>query len=143
MPTCHQPTRFITWSILSGPAGATGDLFGRSVDVFKDYAIVGAPGDDAMGADGGMVHVFQRAGNVWVHVTRLAGADTAAGDALGPSVAISGNTLIAGAPGQEFLPNIPTTFHPKGSAATARPILMRSPGMQTTRPLERAARTPR
>jgi hypothetical protein len=78
-------------------------LFGRSVAVSETTAVVGAP--FALGSQGA-VYVFDRDENgVWSQVTRLTADDgvgwTAAGgngDTFGQAVAISGNTIAAGAP---------------------------------------------
>ena len=40
--------------------GAVGDLFGESVSISGDYAVVGALGDDDNGSESGSAYVFKR-----------------------------------------------------------------------------------
>lgn len=80
------------------PDGASN--FGTSVDIRGDMAVIGATGGmvgrDAVGA----AYVFtQNEPPFWNQHTKLTAADRAPGDRLGFSVAISGNEVIAGAPG--------------------------------------------
>ena len=79
------------------------DHFGSSVAVDGDTAVVGAPDDDddTAGADTGAVYVFVRAGAGWVLQQKLTASDMAAGDNFGASVAISGDTIVVGAPGDD------------------------------------------
>ena len=56
-----------------------------------------------MGANGnqGSVYVFQKRANGWASATetaKLTASDGSAGDQLGYSVAVSGNTVVAGVP---------------------------------------------
>ena len=97
---------------LVAPDGATNDQFGYAVVVSGDTAIVGAPQDD-VGADSnrGSVYVFTRTGTVWTQQQKLTAFDGAAGDRFGYSLAMSGDTLIVGAP----LDNIGTSTD-RGSA---------------------------
>jgi hypothetical protein len=79
--------------------GAAADGFGRSVAVSGETLVVGASMDDTpVGADTGSVYVFGRSGGTaWQQRQKLTTADIAAGDEFGLSVAIDGNTLVAGA----------------------------------------------
>jgi hypothetical protein len=79
--------------------GAVEDLFGTAVAVDGTTAVVGAPGNSARGRQAGSAYVFERRPQGgWVEVRRLNASDAAAGDAFGTSVAISGDTIIVGAP---------------------------------------------
>jgi FG-GAP repeat len=75
--------------------GAQAGAFGTSVAVEGDTAVVGAPGADA---DRGAVYVFGRIGDAWVQTAKLTASDGSDGDWLGYSVAIDGDTIVAGAP---------------------------------------------
>jgi hypothetical protein len=80
---------------LSAADGVAGDQFGQSVAVEGDTAVVGAPfADGARGA----VYVFARAGDGWTQTAKLTASDGAVRDRLGSSVAIAGDTIVAGAP---------------------------------------------
>jgi hypothetical protein len=82
--------------------GAAGDVFGCSVSISGDYAIIGAEGDDYNNdvANSGAAYVFYRnqGGNdTWGQVTKVTAGDYAIGDTFGRSVSISGDYAIAGA----------------------------------------------
>ena len=85
--------------LTASDAGA-GDLFGYSVAVSGDTAIVGAYQEDAGGTDAGAAYVFERneggAGN-WGELKKLTASDAQAGDIFGVSVAVSGDTAVVGA----------------------------------------------
>jgi hypothetical protein len=79
--------------------GAADDEFGRSVAVSGDTLVVGARSDD-IGANGnqGSAYVFVRSGGVWSLQQKLTANDGEASDLFGSSVAISGDTVVIGAP---------------------------------------------
>ena len=78
--------------------GESNDLFGRSVSVFGDYAVIGAYWDDTSGGvDAGSAYVFKRSGTSWTQETKLLASDGSANDHFGNSVSISGNFAIIGA----------------------------------------------
>jgi hypothetical protein len=79
---------------LTAPDGAANDQFGTSVAVDGDTLVVGAPSDD--GAKGA-VYVYQRSADTWINTAKLTASDGAANDLLGVSVAIDGDTIVAGA----------------------------------------------
>jgi hypothetical protein len=88
------------------------DYFGVAVALSGDTLVVGAGGEDssATGIDGnqmddradaaGAVYVFQRSGTVWAQQTYLKASNTGANDGFGGSVALSGDVLAIGAPGE-------------------------------------------
>src|SRR5262245_38748501 len=78
--------------------GATNDSFGLSVALSGDTAVIGAPFDDVVGADQGSAYVFVRSGATWMQQKKLTADDGAANDLFGYAVAISGDTVVAGAP---------------------------------------------
>jgi hypothetical protein len=84
---------------LTATDGAAQDLLGISVAIDGDSIIAGAFGND-VGAniDQGSAYTFARAGAAARTQTgKLDAADGAAGDELGTSVAIAGDTILAGA----------------------------------------------
>jgi hypothetical protein len=86
-----------TWSQqakLTADDGAAGDNFGFSVAISGDTVVVGAVRDDA---DAGAAYVFQRDGTTWSQQDKLTAGDAAGFDRLGWSVAVSGDTAVAGA----------------------------------------------
>jgi hypothetical protein len=72
-------------------------LFGYSVAVDGDMAVVGAIGDDDGGVYSGSAYVFARAGGVWTEQAKLLPADGADEDDFGSSVALDGDTAVIGA----------------------------------------------
>jgi len=87
---------------LTASDGAANAYFGDSVAIDGDTVVVGAPGVTVSGhGDQGAVYVFTEPGSGWTNMTqtaRLIVSDGAASDQLGSSVAISGDTVVAGAP---------------------------------------------
>jgi hypothetical protein len=73
-----------------------GDLFGRSVSVDGDTAVIGAIFDDDAGSDSGSAYVFTRSGAVWTQQAKLVASDGAAGDRFGASVSVDGDTAVIG-----------------------------------------------
>src|SRR5437667_6205519 len=90
--------------------GSFGDNFGWSVAISGDTMVIGAPGEDsnATGVNGnqtnnnardsGAAYVFVRDGTNWVQQAYLKASNTGANDLFGWSVAISGDTMVIGAP---------------------------------------------
>jgi len=74
-----------------------GEFFGNSVGLSGDTAIVGAVGLAGFSNPNGKAYVFTRSGSTWTQQQKLVAPDAASGDAFGFSVAISGDTAIAGA----------------------------------------------
>ncbi len=90
------------------------DWFGHSVAIAGDTMVVGASLEDSNAtgvnnADGsidsengsGAVYVFIRNGNSWDQQAYLKASNTGAGDEFGYAVAISGNTIVVGAPHED------------------------------------------
>jgi hypothetical protein len=96
-----------------------GDIFGASVAVSGDTVVVGAAGtlgasqgeaSSATGVNGdqsddsapgaGAAYVFVRSGTNWTQQAYLKASNTDAGDNFGFSVAVSGETVVAGARGE-------------------------------------------
>lgn len=75
--------------------GEEEDWFGCSVDVYGDYAIVGAVRHDS---DKGAAYIFKRDGSSWKQMTKLIAKDGAEEDWFGYSVDISDDYAIVGAP---------------------------------------------
>ncbi len=83
---------------LTASDGAADDRFGKSVALSGDTVVVGAYLDDIGGnTDQGSAYVFTRSGTVWTQQQRLTANDGASIDQFGFSVALSGDTVVAGA----------------------------------------------
>ena len=79
---------------LTASDAAANDLFGRSVSISGDYAVVGAVADDDFS---GSAYIFMRNGSSWIEQAKLTASDAAAGDEFGGSVSISGDYAVVGA----------------------------------------------
>ena len=98
--------------VKSSHTGA-GDRFGYSVAISGDTLVVGAVGEDsnATGVNGndadnsasqsGAAYVFVRSGSNWSQQAYLKASNTNGGDQFGASVAISGETIVVGAIGED------------------------------------------
>jgi hypothetical protein len=92
---------------------ASNDAFGSSVAVSGDTVVIGAVGEDsaATGVGGdqannaasgsGAAYVFTRSGGTWTQQAYLKASNTGSNDAFGYSVAISGDTVVVGAVGED------------------------------------------
>jgi len=90
-----------------------GDRFGYSVALDGSVLAVGAQGEDsaAMGvngdqssnaaADSGAVYVFERSGATWRQAAYLKASNSDEDESFGFSMAIDGDTLAVGAPGED------------------------------------------
>lgn len=83
------------------PSESSG-VFGVSVSISGSTVVVGAPGQKD--TDTSAVFVFDRDQggiNTWGQVKKLTASDTTKSDFFGNAVAISGDTIVAGAPGAD------------------------------------------
>jgi hypothetical protein len=90
----------------------TADLFAWSVGISGDAIVVGAQGEssNATGVNGnqfnntavfsGAAYIFVRQAGIWRQQAYLKASNTMGGDVLGSAVAISGDTVIVGAPSE-------------------------------------------
>jgi hypothetical protein len=81
--------------------GARDDYFGWAVAVSGDCVLVGAYADDDRGGASGSVYVFTREQGTWSQTDKLIAGDGSSGDDFGYSVALSGDTAVIGALGDD------------------------------------------
>ncbi len=110
------------------------DNFGYSVAISGDTVVVGAfqedggPGDPLQGA--GAAYIFARnqgGADNWGQVQILRASDAQAEDSFGHSVAISGDTVVVGAVGEDGGPGGPLTY--AGAAYVFNPTLLSVPDL--------------
>ena len=77
------------------------DQFGVSVSISGDTAIVGAYGEDTGSSNVGAAYIYQYNGSSWIQKQKIQASDKEQSDNFGWSVAISGNTAIVGANGED------------------------------------------
>jgi FG-GAP repeat protein/putative Ig domain-containing protein len=88
---------------LTAPDGAAGDLFGMSVALDAETAVIGAGGKLVRGdADAGAAYVFTLSGGMWVGIQILLPDIRGAGDFFGAAVALSGDTVLIGSWGDDI-----------------------------------------
>jgi hypothetical protein len=105
-----------TWTqqaYLKASNTGAGDQFGFSVAVSGNTVVVGAYTEDSnatgvngnevddSAAEAGAVYVFVRSGSTWTQQAYLKASNTEAGDSFGFHLAISGDTLLIGAYGED------------------------------------------
>jgi len=83
---------------LTATDGAANDRFGTRVALSGNTAVIGAILDDDNSDNSGSAYVFTRSGTSWSQQAKLAAADSATHDVFGWSVALSGDTVVIGAP---------------------------------------------
>ncbi len=74
--------------------GSNSARFGTDVDIFGNYAIAGAPGDNQVR---GAAYVFKFNGNIWEESDKLTAINGIPGDYFGGAVATDGNYAVIGA----------------------------------------------
>jgi len=77
--------------------------FGNSVAISEDgnTTFIGAPGKDTTGYTAGSAYVFEFEGGQWLEIQKLIASDAAHGDHFGHHLALSGDTLVIGAYGDD------------------------------------------
>jgi hypothetical protein len=77
--------------------GINGEMFGISVSLKSNTALIGAIFDDDNGPGSGSAYVYTRTGTTWTQQTKLLASDGATLDQFGVSVALSGDNALIGA----------------------------------------------
>ena len=104
-----------TWTeqaYLKASNTGAGDNFGSSVAVSGDTVVVGASGESSNtkgvnsspnedASYSGAAYVFLRSGETWTQQAYLKASNTGANDSFGKSVAVSGDTVVIGAYGED------------------------------------------
>ena len=75
----------------------SGDQFGQSVSIDGDTIVGGTPFLDTGGTNAGAAYVFTRSGTTWSQQAKIQSSDIQLNDNFGISVAIDGDTMVAGA----------------------------------------------
>mgnify|MGYP001188613863 CR=1 FL=1 len=74
--------------------GVPFDLFGSSIAVSGDYALIGAPGRDDNGENSGTVYIFHRSSGAWSQIDRLDPPEPVNADAFGAVIDLDGPHAI-------------------------------------------------
>ena len=100
-----------------------GDLFGKSVSIDGEYAIIGAPGKNS---NQGFSYIFKRTGTVWAQMTKVGATGS---NKLGWSVSISMPCVIMGAYGTNSNIGAAHIYELQGSSWYGKGTLTASDGM--------------
>ena len=98
---------------LTAADAAAEDIFANSVAISGSTAVVGAPFKNS---ETGAAYVFVRSGTAWSQQAELTASDAAVNDRLGWSVAISGSTVVVGAPNKNSNTGAAYVFVRSGTA---------------------------
>jgi hypothetical protein len=105
-----------TWSqqaYLKASNTDAADQFGTAVAIAGDTVVIGAPGEasnatgvngnqaDNSAQDAGAAYVFLRTGTTWSQQAYLKASNTEGADEFGGAVAIHGDLIVVGAPGED------------------------------------------
>lgn len=74
-----------------------GDLFGYSVALDGDRALVGAVSSDGGAPDSGSAYIFEHFGGIWLEIDKLVPSDPRRDDQFAFSVALEGDRAVIGA----------------------------------------------
>jgi hypothetical protein len=98
---------WIPEAILRASSYGGSSYFGQSLDINGNTIVVGDPGySGPSGVQQGAVFVFVRSGFTWTRQATILTNDATEFANVGYSVAVSGDTLITGAPGDSFSINV-------------------------------------
>lgn len=95
---------------IGSPDGALSAGFGSALALQGDRLVIGA--DDAVSGIGA-AYVYSRSGALWTSQARLAANDGLVGDRFGSSIALSGDSVLIGAPNR---PGASAGSHAQGAA---------------------------
>ncbi len=90
------PSDWLEQAKLIASDGEEGDIFGHSVAIDGDYAIVGAYKDNDNGYWSGSSYIFKRTGSTWAEESKLTASDGEPYDSFGHSVSIDGDIAFVG-----------------------------------------------
>jgi hypothetical protein len=90
-------------ALLTDEAGEVGELFGRTVAIWQNTVVVGAPDHGGGHVEQGAAFVYVKPAFGWhgslTQTAELTASDPGRGDQFGGALAISGGLIVAGAPG--------------------------------------------
>ncbi len=86
---------------LTAPDAGPEDTFGFAIAIEGDVLVVGGMSDETA-EDAGAAYIFDWDGSSWVFEQRIEAGDARGGDLFGASVAISGDVILVGAPGEDL-----------------------------------------
>jgi len=91
-------SQWVEEGVLSASDEDSQDMFGSSLDLFGDLALIGVPQDEDVAAFAGAAYVFRWDGNAWQEEQKLTADDGAEDDRFGSKVSIYGGVAVVGSP---------------------------------------------
>jgi len=110
---------------LTASDAAADDLFGVSIAISGDTAVVGASGE---GSSTGAAYVYTRSGTTWTEEQKLTASDGGLFDEFGVSVSVSGDTVVVGAASQNSVTGAAYVYTRSGTTWTEEQKLTASDG---------------
>ncbi len=116
---------------------ATGDMFGASVSISGDHAIVGAYNEDEDETGGntlanaGSAYIYKKSSGNWTQADKIVATDRGSSNVLGNSVAISGDYAIVGAHMESENASGGNTLGSAGASYIFKNCIARSTDVQT------------
>lgn len=95
---------------LTSPTLRVGAAFGHSLAVSKNILVVGAPGHGTQEKGWGEVYVFEKIEERWTETQKLIPSTPKPRSFFGHSLALTEETLLIGAPGQNARPGLPDQY---------------------------------
>jgi hypothetical protein len=125
-PSAAQSFSVAEEELLVASDGEAQDQFGFASAVSGNTAVVGAPREDAAGAEAGAVYVFLRSGGGWAEQAKLTASDAADDDRFGQSIDVDGDTLVVGVRNKNGHTGVVYVFDRVGSTWTESAVLSAS-----------------
>jgi len=91
-------SQWVEEGVLSASDEDAQDMFGSSLDLFGDLALIGVPQDEDIAAFAGAAYVFRWDGTAWQEEQKLTADDGAEDDRFGSKVSIYGGVAVVGSP---------------------------------------------
>ena len=95
----RTPNGWVEQQELTASDAAPAMRFALSVSISNNTIVVGGDGNSALGSYTGAIYIFTFDGSNWTEQQKLHAQDASEGSSFGYHVAISGDTIVAGAPG--------------------------------------------
>ena len=92
----HNGAAWVHEQKLMPDDASANDLFGISVSIANDHAVIGAALDDDLGTDSGSAYSFGFDGKMWNQSAKITAADGSEFNGFGYSVSLWGDAAIAG-----------------------------------------------
>lgn len=97
----HTSGAWLQSSRLAPTEVRLGDQFGRAVSIYGQHLVAGAPLDDTLGVNAGILYHFELIDGGWAQQSRLGAKQGAENDQFGWAVKVEQSALLVGAVGDD------------------------------------------